>query len=82
MERDIETLTQDVNKLMMEINDIKDENEELRDRLGLDPRENVNLDEVLQKREAQREQDKALNRVLAAEVNDFLFFKSKIRQFS
>ena len=69
--RDIETLTQDVNKLLIEINDTKDENEELRTRLGLDPRDHVDLEEILKKREAQREQDKALNRVLTAEVKKY-----------
>ncbi|RDD38835.1 Centrosomal protein of 290 kDa [Trichoplax sp. H2] len=65
---DIQTLTQDVNKLMMEINDINDENEELRSRIGLSPREYVNVEEIMKRKANQRDQEKALNRVLTGEI--------------
>ena len=41
--RQIVELTQNVNGLGNQMNDLADENEELRERLGLDPKETVDL---------------------------------------
>lgn len=44
------------------------ENEELRERLGLDPKENLNIEDIRQKKKVKTEQAAALNRVLSKEV--------------
>lgn len=42
-DRQIVDLTQNINSLGNELNDLADENDELRDRLGLDPKEKIDL---------------------------------------
>ncbi|XP_074654662.1 centrosomal protein of 290 kDa-like [Tubulanus polymorphus] len=67
-DRQIEDLTQQVNKCEMQINDLYDENEELRARLGLDPKEPIDLEKVRHSKNSQHQQDRALNMVLQKEV--------------
>ena len=50
------------------MNDLEMENEELRERLGLDPKESLNIEDIRQKKKVKTEQAGALNRVLAKEV--------------
>lgn len=66
--RQIEELTQQINKLELQINDHLDENEDLRERLGLDPKEPLSLAEFKKKKGSRLQEDRALNRVLQKEV--------------
>ena len=66
--RQIEELTQHINKCEMKINDIYDECDELRDRLGLDPKEPIDLSEFKRKKNLRMQEDRALNQVLQKEV--------------
>ena len=52
----------------MKINDIYDECDELRDRLGLDPKEPIDLSEFKRKKNLRMQEDRALNQVLQKEV--------------
>ena len=63
LSRNIEQLTQSVNKLEMALNDLLEENEELRGRLGLDPKEPLDLGQVRLTKALQHQQDRALNQV-------------------
>lgn len=45
------------------------ENEEFRERLGLDPRDKVDIEEIQHKKKVKAEQAAAMNRVLVKEVN-------------
>ena len=52
----------------MELDDYMLENEELRGRLGMDPKERVDSKVIRKKKQVKEEQTLALNRVLAKEV--------------
>ncbi|XP_071791224.1 centrosomal protein of 290 kDa-like [Asterias amurensis] len=67
-DRNIEELTQNVNKLEMALNDLLEENEELRGRLGLDPKEALDLGQIRLTKALQHQQDRALNQVLSQEL--------------
>ncbi|XP_071826754.1 centrosomal protein of 290 kDa-like isoform X2 [Apostichopus japonicus] len=64
----IEQLTQQVNKLDLRMNDLIEENEELRGRLGLDINQPIDMDQAKLSRGLQHQQDRALNQVLSKEV--------------
>ncbi len=66
--RQIEDLTQHINKCEMRINDQFDENDDLRSRLGLDPKEPIDLTEFRNKKHIKQQEEKALNRLLQKEV--------------
>ena len=66
--RQIEELTQYINKCELKINDLFDEVEELRERLGLDPKEPIDLGEFRKKKSVRTQEEKALNQVLRKEV--------------
>lgn len=66
--RQIEELTQCVNKVEMKINDLEEENEDLRYKLGLDPREPIDLTEYRVNKAKRKEEEKALNFILQREV--------------
>ena len=66
--RTIEDYVQSINRCEEQINVLYDEVEELRDRLGLDPREPINIDELRHNKMMHINQDRALNRVLNKEV--------------
>jgi centrosomal protein CEP290 len=61
-----------VNKCELKINDLYDENEQLRERLGLEPAEPIDLTAHRRGKSAQQQQDRALNQVLQKEVNYLL----------
>lgn len=61
-------LTSQINKVGIAVNDVEAENEELRDRLGMDPREPLDIEAVKEKKLIKTEQQAALNRVLSKEV--------------
>ncbi|EDO40973.1 predicted protein, partial [Nematostella vectensis] len=67
-DQNIESLTASVNKLSLAVNDLEMENEELRERLGMDPRDRLDIEEIKQKRKVKKEQSAALNRVLVKEI--------------
>ena len=66
--RNIEDLTSQVNKLEIKVNDTEMENEELRERLGMDPKETLDIEDVRHKKKVKAEQAVALNRALTKEV--------------
>ena len=53
----------------MELDDYMIENEELRERLGMDPKEKLDSQTIRRKKQVKEEQTLALNRVLTKEVN-------------
>lgn len=52
----------------IKVNDSELENEELRERLGMDPKETLNIEDVRHKKKVKAEQAVALNRALTKEV--------------
>lgn len=66
--RNIEDLTSQINNLEIEVNDAEMENEELRERLGMDPKEKLDIGDVRHKKKVKAEQAIALNRALNKEV--------------
>ena len=68
--RQIEDLTQYINKEEMRLNDLADEVEELRERLGLDPKEPMDMTEFNKKKKIRQQEDRALNNILQKEVSD------------
>lgn len=66
--RNIEDLTSQLNNLEIKVNDSELENEELRERLGMDPKEKLDIEDVRHKKKVKAEQAVALNRALTKEV--------------
>jgi centrosomal protein CEP290 len=71
-ERDIETLTRHLNKLDYTLNDILEENDDLRAKLGMDPREKLDLDELNNLRAVRAQENRAVIHVLKKEVKIYL----------
>lgn len=69
----IEGLTSQVNQLGITVNDVETENEELRERLGLDPKEPLDTEAMKEKKLVKTQQQAALNRVLSKEVRVSVF---------
>ena len=67
--REVEGHVQCINCCEEQINLLYDEVEELRERLGLDPRQPINIEELRHKKALHINQDRALNRVLHKEVS-------------
>nr|XP_034983154.1 centrosomal protein of 290 kDa isoform X2 [Zootoca vivipara] len=67
-DHEIETLIKDVNKLELKINDFLDENEDLRGRLGLDPKTMIDLTEFRNSKALKQQQYKAENQILLKEI--------------
>ena len=61
-------MTNQVNNLEIKVNDSELENEELRERLGMDPKEKLDIEDVRTKKKVKSEQAVALNRALTKEV--------------
>ncbi|XP_009462180.1 PREDICTED: centrosomal protein of 290 kDa [Nipponia nippon] len=67
-DHEIETLIKEVNKLEFKINDFLDENEELRERLGLEPKTMINLNEFRNSKALKQQQYRAENQILLQEI--------------
>ncbi|XP_072257323.1 centrosomal protein of 290 kDa [Pyxicephalus adspersus] len=67
-DREIQALTADINKLELKVNDILDENEDLRERLGLDPKAVIDLTEFKNVKALKQQQYRAENQILLKEI--------------
>ncbi|KAM3833500.1 centrosomal protein of 290 kDa isoform 2-T2 [Vipera latastei] len=65
---EIESLIKEVNKVEFKINDLLDENEDLREQLGLDPKTMIDLTELKNSKALKQQQYKAENQVLLKEI--------------
>lgn len=66
--RNIEELTKEINNMNLEMEDMNLENEEMRERLGIETREELDVQNIKMKKAMKEEQAQALNRVLQKEV--------------
>ncbi|XP_014819115.1 PREDICTED: centrosomal protein of 290 kDa [Calidris pugnax] len=67
-DHEIETLIKEVNKLELKINDFLDENEVLRERLGLEPKTMIDLNEFRSSKTLKQQQYRAENQILLQEI--------------
>uniref|UniRef100_A0A8C4KRZ2 Centrosomal protein 290 n=1 Tax=Dromaius novaehollandiae TaxID=8790 RepID=A0A8C4KRZ2_DRONO len=68
-DHEIEILIKEVNKLELKINDFLDENEELRQRLGLEPKTMIDLNEFRNSKTLKQQQYRAENQILLKEAS-------------
>ncbi|XP_037741372.1 centrosomal protein of 290 kDa isoform X5 [Chelonia mydas] len=67
-DRETEGLIKEVNKLELKISDFLDENEDLRERLGLDPKTMIDLTEFKNSKALKQQQYRAENQILLKEI--------------
>ncbi|XP_009282623.1 PREDICTED: centrosomal protein of 290 kDa [Aptenodytes forsteri] len=67
-DHEIESLIREVNKLEFKINDFLDENEDLRERLGLEPKTMIDLNEFRNSKALKQHQYRAENQILLQEI--------------
>ena len=67
-DRDIETLTKHVNKIDYVLNEVLEENDELRAKLGMEPREKINVEELKDLKAVRAQESRAVVHVLQKEV--------------
>ncbi|NXL50761.1 CE290 protein, partial [Podilymbus podiceps] len=79
-DHEIETLIKEVNKLEIKINDFLDENEELRERLGLEPKTMVDLNEFRNSKTLKQQQYRAEKEILLQEASNKSWFCERIER--
>ena len=79
-DRDIEELTKSVNKLDAVLNEILEENDELRAKLGMEPKEKLNLDEMNHLKAVRVQENRAVIHVLKHEIETLEEERNKLKQ--
>ena len=79
-DRDIENLIKNINKLDFTLNEILEENDELRAKLGLEPKEKLNLDEMNNLKAVRAQESRAVTHVLKREIETLEEERLKLKQ--
>jgi centrosomal protein CEP290 len=78
-DRDIENLTKNINKIDCTLNEILEENEELRAKLGMDPREKLDIEEMNNLKAVRAQENRAVMHVLKREIETLEEERNKLK---